>query len=70
MEKEYALSSMPRGKGSNGNQYRSGNAHTISERPVNMRTTVRIMTRAKTDPMTASGDDRNDRNTVQMITVK
>ena len=44
-----------------------GNAYTISERPVNMRTTVRIMTRAKTDPMTASGDDRNDRNTVQMI---
>ena len=64
------VSKGPRGKGSNGNgnQYRSGNAHTISERPVNMRTTVRIMTRAKTDPMTASGDDRNDRNTVQMIT--
>ena len=49
---------------------KEGNAHTISERPVNMRTTVRIMTRAKTDPMTASGDDRNDRNTVQMMTVK
>ena len=44
-----------------------GNAHTISERPVNMRTTVRIMIRAKTDPMTVSGYDRN---TVQMITGK
>ena len=41
---------------------KEGNAHTISERPVNMRMTVRIMTRAKTDPMTASGDDRNDKH--------
>ena len=60
---------MSRGNG-NSNVGKEGNAHTISERPVNMRTTVRIMTRAKTDPMTASGDDRNDRNTVQMITGK
>ena len=73
-KEENALSSMPRVRVSNGNGKvsigKEGNAHTISERPVNMRTTVRIMARAKTDPMTASGDDRNDRNTVQMITGK
>ena len=68
-KEENALYSNATRKVSNGNGKvsigKEGNAHTISERPVNMRTTVRIMIRAKTDPMTVSGYDRN---TVQMIT--
>ena len=58
---------MPRVKVSNGNQYRSvrKRAHHISEHPVNMRMTVRIMTKAMTYPMTVSGHD-NDKCTGMM----
>ena len=60
---------MPRVRVSNGDQYRSvrKRAHHISERPVNMRMTVRIMTKAMTYPMTVSGHD-NDKCTGIMMT--
>ena len=55
MEREYALSSMPRGKGSNGNQYRSGNAHTISQnvpRNYEWQLATRVMTKVMTKVIT------------------